>query len=83
MYNVERWRESIFCIYQTCPQGSISSQQNMSNGHIYLMKNRIESIIPRMYTFSFLHELQDMFDTARLRIWIDDISLTEDNIAEK
>ena len=56
--------------------------KNVSNIHVYWMKNRIKSIMPRMHNCDNFNDFKDMFKTTKLHSGVDDIPLTEDNIAQ-
>ena len=58
------------------------ANKNVTNRHVYWMKNRIKSIMPIMHNCDSFNDFQDMFKTSRLHVGIDDIPLTDDNITQ-
>ena len=46
------------------------------------MENRIKSIMSRMHNFDSFNDFKDMLKTSRLHVGVDDIPLTDDNIAQ-
>ena len=58
------------------------ANKNVTNRHVYWMKNRIKTIMPRMHNCDSFNDFQDMFKTSRLHVGVDDIPLTDDNIVQ-
>ena len=58
------------------------SNKNVDTRHVYWMKNKIKSILPKMDGCENFNDFVNMFNTSKLPIGIDDTPLSDDNIVQ-
>ena len=58
------------------------ANKNVTTCHVYWMKNRIKTILPRMQECDSFQDFVNMFNTSKLPIGIDNQPLMDDNIVQ-
>ena len=58
------------------------ANKNVTNRHVYWMKNRVKTLLPRMNECQTFQDFQNIYKTSKLHAGIDDIPLSDDNIAQ-
>ena len=58
------------------------ANKNVTTRHVYWMKNRIKSILPRIHECENFQDFVNIFNTSKLPIGIDNQSLFDDNIVQ-
>ena len=58
------------------------ANKNVTNRHVYWMKNRIKALLPRMNDCDTFQDFKSIYKTSKLHTGIDDIPLSDDNIAQ-
>ena len=58
------------------------ANKNVTNRHVYWMKKRIKALLPRMNNCDTFQEFKSIYKTSKLHTGIDNILLSDDNIAQ-